>query len=359
MMRPCVEKAEPPRRGKRLALLTGLGMAAGALWRGGATFAGGALAHRPAGGVIIVDELPSGVACRAYGDKIPNRRQWIPETSWRGEKTYKPPRTLQADELRQWWHFDAEGKTLEDLGKAIAWKLRGRDNVLYFPGDDVGGYAIVTNCEKVRVPGKQYHYKLYIRNLSRRPGHCKVERFKDLQKRFPERIVMKAVWDALPKTKGHRRIFKERLKCFIGPNHCYYNENPIDYPMWKIRDCTWESNIPTKERLRTWIKRRGAEVLQLQKDKEEQLKVRQLKEFKDFLAEQLEIVGKDQAKDMSIPEFATYIEKKQADEVFKASEGKDPPKKNIKYYPNTRIPVVKVKHNSLRRSTKWLIQNFR
>ena len=64
----------------------------------------------------------------------------------------------------------------------------------------------------------------------------------------------------MPKTPSSRRIFRERLKLFAGPNHLYYNkdrlrllqveprniemeescgyfQDPVEYPMHKIKDC--------------------------------------------------------------------------------------------------------------------------
>lgn len=45
----------------------------------------------------------------------------------------------------------------------------------------MGGYVIVTNCEKVTVSGKKYLYKRYFRHTVGRPGKMKIENFRDLQ----------------------------------------------------------------------------------------------------------------------------------------------------------------------------------
>ena len=36
-----------------------------------------------------------------------------------------------------------------------------------------------------------------------------------------------AVWGFMPKTPSSRRIFRERLKLFAGPNHLYYNKDRL------------------------------------------------------------------------------------------------------------------------------------
>lgn len=356
MMRPCGTSTQPSRHGKRLPLLAGLGMAAAALWRGQETFVGGAhMHHRPAGGIIVVDEPPSGVTCRAYGDKDSERPEWLPMNKWKGESTFRPTRRMMHDDHRQWWHFNAEGKMLGKLSHEISMKLRGKDNPLYFPGADIGSYVIVTNCEKVRVPGKKYHYKLYVRNLSNRPGHTKVERFKDLQQRFPERIIMRAVWGAFPKNPSGRRIFKDRLKLFTGPNHIYYDKNPVDFPMWRVPDCTWETNLRYKDRLATWIKKRGEMILQSEKDKADKKQGKALTSFKDFLTEHLEDADADATKDMTVQEFVDSIQERRARDVREQSEGQAATKKKIKMYPNTKIQVQKVYPKDRHRDVKyWL-----
>lgn len=316
-------------------------MATAALWHGLEAFAGGSLVRRPAGSVVIVDKLPSGVTCRAYGDKDPERPEWLPLGHWRGEATFKPKREMQADKLRQWWHFDAQGKSLDDLAKIIAEKLRGFDNPLFQPEMDLGSYVVVTNCEKVRVPGKMYHYKLYLRNLSRRPGHIKVERFKDLQERFPERIIMKAVWGNMARNPTCRRIFKDRLKLFTGPNHCYYDQNPIEYPMWKVPDITFEDNLRHRDRLSTWVKT-GPAAIQRARDKELKQKNRDLNEFKQYLAARLDELGEDESRDKSVPEFLSDVQVKEAQRVREEWGEKEAPRKKVKFYPGTRIPVQKV-----------------
>jgi len=202
VLRPRVANGDIPGRGKRgLRLAVVAGLAAVASWHGLEAFTAAPPQLRPAGGFTVVEELPRGLVCRAaYGDRDRSRKEWNPEPQWRGEKTFHPNTDLQADEHRQWYHLDAEGKVLGHFAQVVAALLRGKDSPLYDPTRDVGAFVVVTNCEKIRVTGKKYHYKLYFRNLSFKPGHLKVERFKDLQKRFPERIIMRAVWGSMPAT---------------------------------------------------------------------------------------------------------------------------------------------------------------
>lgn len=339
------------RRGLRLAAVAGLAAIAG--WNGLEAFTAAPPQLRPAGGFTVVEELPRGLVCRAaYGDQ--QREEWSPIPQWRGEKTYHPSRDLQADEHRQWYHLDAEGKVLGHFAQAVAALLRGKDSPLYDPTRDVGAFVVVTNCEKIRVTGKKYHYKLYFRNLSFKPGHLKVERFKDLQKRFPERIIMRAVWGSMPSTPSCRRIFKERLKLFSGPNHLYYEKDPVEYPMHTIRDCTPDLNLRKRDRARVWAANRP-KVLEIEKREEAEANKLLLSDYKAFLANQFSTEGDEAAERLELDELAYKAERSRMAKVVKENEGKPTTKQAIRMYLGTELPRKRVSGNQGSRigSRKW------
>jgi len=321
-----------------------------AAWSGlGETFANTAAAQqRPAGHFVVVENLPRGMTCRAAGgeyamDKA--REEWAPYPQWRGERSYSPSKELQADSNRQWYHFDAEGKTLGHLCQAIALTLRGKYSPLYDPTRDVGAFVVVTNCEKVRVSGKKFHYKLYFRNLSYRPGGLKVERFKDLQKRFPERIIMRTVWGAMPKTPSSRRIFKERMKLFTGPNHNYYHKDPIEYPMHKVKDCTHTSNLPRRERMGQWFKNQVPKALErkaAEKEKEDRIR---LSVFKSFLKKQVQKDGEAAAQRMELDDYAVHAETARMDKIYDDAKGLPTPKRETPMYLGLNLPKKRISGN--------------
>lgn len=314
-----------------------LGVAAASMSSWGLeAFTGGTFGRAKAN-FVVVDELPRGLACHAYPD--PEKQEiWNPFPTWHGEKTYHASKELQSDEHRQWYHFDADGKTLGHLAQAIARTLRGKGNPLYDPIRDVGNFVIVTNCERVRVSGKKYHYKLYFRNLSKRPGHMRVERFKDLQARFPERIIMKAVWGSLPKTPSSRRIFKERLKLFMGPYHNYYHENPVEYPMHLIKDCTHTSNLRKRDRLLYRVTTHAQLSADLLEKQERESRESKLEAFKKFLKAQIENEGAAAAERLELDELAARAETARFRKVLEDTGGKEPPKRPVKVYMGTNIP---------------------
>jgi len=274
-----------------------------------------------------------------YGSE--ERKAWNPIMSWRGEKVYHPSLELQDDKYRQWYHFNADGKCLQSLAVAIYGALYGKFSTIFDPKYDVGAFAIVTNCERVRVHGKQYHYKIYIRNPRGIPSGFKVERFCDLLKRFPERIIMKAVWGCMPKNKKSRRIFKERLKLFAGPNHLYYNKDPLDYPMHKVLDVTFDQALRHRDKYEVYhtkVKPREEKVKAWKDGKRDRTMLRL---YKSFLRAQIWHDGAEAVERDNLDELVSRAEERRLNTVLVANEGKTPIKREKKIFWKTYIPVQK------------------
>jgi large subunit ribosomal protein L13 len=350
-----------------------------AAWTGSEVFAGGSMLERPAGQFFISEKPPEGMTCMnaakrgmdsgrgarhspyamiwqknyEHGTGVmtepewfedEKNREWMPTTKETGEETFRPTSAMQADVNRRWYHFDAEGKDLEHLAKEIALTLNGYNSVYYYDGEhDVGHFVIVTNCEKVRVSGTQFHYKLYFRNLSKRPGHTKVERFKDLQNRFPERVVMKEVWKRLRTNPQNRRIFKERLKLYTGPNHLHYDKDPIDFPMHKIQDVTSDDSVRFRDLPDTYYNqiapRKALKRERVQRTFDEM----QLKAFKRFLKSQYEDESAEGLERMELDELVQKAESERQIKVRNEGKGLRIQKQPPEYYPGTRIEVQPIR----------------
>ena len=82
----------------------------------------------------------------------------------------------------------------------------------------------IINAEKIVVTGKKSEQKLYYRH-SGRPGGMKIENFKSLQSRIPERILEKSIRGMLPKGILGRKMYK-RLKVFKGTEHLHSAQTP-------------------------------------------------------------------------------------------------------------------------------------
>ena len=125
---------------------------------------------------------------------------------------------------RQWFLVDAENQTLGRLATEVASVLRGKTKPNFTPHLDTGDFVIVVNAEKIKVTGKKSDQKLYRRH-SGRPGGMKVETFKSLQSRIPERIVEKAIKGMLPHTRLGRQLFT-KLKVYKGSDHPHSAQEP-------------------------------------------------------------------------------------------------------------------------------------
>ena len=125
---------------------------------------------------------------------------------------------------RHWYLVDAEDQTLGRLATNVASILRGKNNPNFTPHLDTGDFVIVINAEKIQVSGNKSEQKLYRRH-SGRPGGMKVETFKALQARIPERIIETAIKGMLPHNALGRQLFR-KLKVYRGSEHPHSAQNP-------------------------------------------------------------------------------------------------------------------------------------
>jgi len=136
-------------------------------------------------------------------------------------KTYvAKPQEVQRD----WYVVDASDKVLGRLASAIAHRLRGKHKAIYTPHVDTGDFIVVTNVEKIRVTGTKAEDKLYHRH-SGYPGGVRTVTFGQLQQRFPERALERAVKGMLPKGPLGYAMLK-KLKCYAGPSHPHAAQQP-------------------------------------------------------------------------------------------------------------------------------------
>lgn len=148
----------------------------------------------------------------------------------------------QAEDLRDWYHVDADGQIVGRLATALATVLMGKHKANYTPHVDSGGTVIVTNVERVAFSGKDMahpnvpYYSTKMANktydsYSGYPGGRRVRSAVNVFETAPERILREAVRRMLPKNKLARQSLN-RLKLVIGPEHGHQAQQPIDFPAW-------------------------------------------------------------------------------------------------------------------------------
>ncbi len=128
-----------------------------------------------------------------------------------------------------WFLIDAKDKTLGRLSTVVTRILKNKHSVYYTPYQISQSYIVIVNASLVKVSGQKKQQKTYYRH-SGRPGGLKKEKFIQLQKRIPKRIIEKAVKGMLPKNTLGRKMFTY-LKIYSGPNHPHKANKPISLPI--------------------------------------------------------------------------------------------------------------------------------
>jgi large subunit ribosomal protein L13 len=136
-------------------------------------------------------------------------------------KTYVPK---ASDVKSSWYIIDAEDQVLGRLATRVAVLLMGKHKPDYTPFLKTGDHVIVVNAEKVRLTGRKEDQKMYYSH-SGYPGGIKAISARHLRKKFPERMVEKAVAGMLPKNKVGNQL-TTRLKVYKGPDHPHAAQQP-------------------------------------------------------------------------------------------------------------------------------------
>ena len=131
--------------------------------------------------------------------------------------SYKTISLNKATVNKEWVVVDATDQILGRLAAKVALVLRGKHKPGYTPHVDCGDNVIVINAEKVRLTGNKWKAKVYIRHTGY-PGGQRSATAADLLKKFPERIMEKAVKGMLPKNSLGSKLFNN-LHVFVGANH--------------------------------------------------------------------------------------------------------------------------------------------
>ena len=125
---------------------------------------------------------------------------------------------------KEWVLVDAEGQVLGRLASNVAYMLRGKHKPDFTPHVDCGANVVVINAEKVLHTGKKLTDKEYVSH-SGYPGGQKIQSPDELLKKYPERVIEKAVKGMLPKNKLSNQLFRNLYVC-VGTEHPYAAQKP-------------------------------------------------------------------------------------------------------------------------------------
>lgn len=131
----------------------------------------------------------------------------------------------QARSRRQWFLFDASGKTLGRFASEVAKILRGKHRPDFTPHTDGGDGVIIINADKIAVTGtkeankRYFQYTGYVGGASQTP-------LRTIKKKHPTYPVEHAIRGMMPKTRLGRQQLR-RLRIFAGGVHPFQAQQPI------------------------------------------------------------------------------------------------------------------------------------
>lgn len=126
--------------------------------------------------------------------------------------------------VRNWFVFDANGKTLGRFASEVAKVLCGKHSPEYTPYNDGGDGVIVINAEKIKVTGSKRVRKIYRYHTGAMSGMREVP-FDTMMARHPTYAIEHAVEGMLPKTRLAKQQMK-RLRVYAGSEHDLQAQQP-------------------------------------------------------------------------------------------------------------------------------------
>src|SRR5262245_31715912 len=133
--------------------------------------------------------------------------------------------TKPAEVEKKWLLIDATGLVVGRLAAIVALRLRGKHKPTYTPHVDDGDNVIVINAAKVVLTGRKREKKVYHHHPNVIGGIKQRTDKSILERKFPERIVGKAVERMLPRGPLGR-VQLGNLRVYPGPDHPHQAQQP-------------------------------------------------------------------------------------------------------------------------------------
>lgn len=125
---------------------------------------------------------------------------------------------------KEWVLVDADGQALGRLASEVAKLLRGKHKPNFTPHVDCGDNVVITNAAKIKLTGKKWEAKQYIRHTGY-PGGQRSLSAQELFSKDPSRVIENAVKGMLPKNKLGAALFRN-LKVYNGTEHDQEAQKP-------------------------------------------------------------------------------------------------------------------------------------
>ncbi len=138
--------------------------------------------------------------------------------------SYKTISANKATVQKDWVVVDAQAQVLGRFASEVAKILRGKHKPNFTPHVDCGDNVIVINAEKVRLTGKKWNDKVYVRHTGY-PGGQRIATPKMLMEKSPITLVEKAVRGMLPKNRLGKKLYTN-LYVYAGSEHPHSAQQP-------------------------------------------------------------------------------------------------------------------------------------
>ncbi len=138
--------------------------------------------------------------------------------------SYKTISANKATVHKEWVIVDAQSQVLGRFASEVAKILRGKHKPNFTPHVDCGDNVIVINAEKVRLTGRKWNDKVYVRHTGY-PGGQRISTPKMLMEKSPITLVEKAVRGMLPKNRLGKKLYTN-LYVYAGSEHPHSAQQP-------------------------------------------------------------------------------------------------------------------------------------
>lgn len=138
--------------------------------------------------------------------------------------SYKTAHPNKESVQKEWLLVDASSQVLGRFASRVAGLVKGKHKTSYSPHVDCGDKVVVINADKIRLTGKKWDDKEYIRHTGY-PGGQRFTTPRRLKAKSAALIIEKAVKGMLAKNSLGRKQFKN-LYVYNGPEHPHEAQNP-------------------------------------------------------------------------------------------------------------------------------------
>ncbi len=126
---------------------------------------------------------------------------------------------------KQWVVVDVKDQILGRVASRIAMLIRGKHKPGYTPNVDCGDNVIVINSDHVRLTGKKWTDKEYVRHTGYPGGQRRATPKEIMTRKSSTILIESAVRGMLPKNKLGSALFKN-LHVYAGTEHPHEAQQP-------------------------------------------------------------------------------------------------------------------------------------